>query len=259
MPLSIKPKEQCAWDEVSLGEVMLRLDPGNRRIWTARTFHAYEGGGEYNVARGLKRCFGLSTAVVTAFADNPVGRLLEDLIFQGGVDQSLVRWMPYDGVGRTVRNGLNFTERGFGVRPALGCSDRGHTAVSQLKPGDIVVQLANRAGKLVMAGALTPTEVITAWKAGSDLVKVFPCGTVGGAKYIKALKAPLPHIPMVPTGGVNLTTASEFIQAGAAAFGVGGEFVSAAALQSGNTNEIVVAARKFVSIVRETREQMLNS
>ena len=131
MPLSIKPKEQCAWDEVSLGEVMLRLDPGNHRIWTARTFHAYEGGGEYNVARGLKRCFGLSTAVVTAFADNPVGRLLEDLIFQGGVDQSLVRWMPYDGVGRTVRNGLNFTERGFGVRPALGCSDRGHTAVSQ--------------------------------------------------------------------------------------------------------------------------------
>ena len=259
MPLSIKPKEQCAWDEVSLGEVMLRLDPGNHRIWTARTFHAYEGGGEYNVARGLKRCFGLSTAVVTAFADNPVGRLLEDLIFQGGVDQSLVRWMPYDGVGRTVRNGLNFTERGFGVRPALGCSDRGHTAVSQLKPGDIVVQLANRAGKLVMAGALTPTEVITAWKAGSDLVKVFPCGTVGGAKYIKALKAPLPHIPMVPTGGVNPTTASEFIQAGAAALGVGGELVSAAALQSGNTNEIVVAARKFVSIVRETREQMLNS
>src|SRR3974390_54902 len=137
MPLSIKPKEQCAWDEVSLGEVMLRLDPGNHRIWTARTFHAYEGGGEYNVARGLKRCFGLSTAVVTAFADNPVGRLLEDLIFQGGVDQSLVRWMPYDGVGRTVRNGLNFTERGFGARPALGCSDRGHTAIAALKPGEV--------------------------------------------------------------------------------------------------------------------------
>ena len=137
MALSIKPKEQCTWDEVSLGEVMLRLDPGDQRVWTARDFHVYEGGGEYNVARGLKRCFGLNTAVVTAFADNPVGRLLEDLIFQGGVDQSLVRWMPYDGVGRTVRNGLNFTERGFGVRAALGCSDRGHTAVSQLKPGDI--------------------------------------------------------------------------------------------------------------------------
>ena len=104
---------------------------------TARSFDVYEGGGEYNVARGLKRCFGLDTAIVTAFADNPVGRLLQDLIYQGGVDQSLIRWVAYDGVGRTVRNGLNFTERGFGVRGALGCSDRGHTAASQLKPGDI--------------------------------------------------------------------------------------------------------------------------
>ncbi len=137
MPLSIKPCEQCRWDLVSLGEVMLRFDPGDRRIATARLFEVSEGGGEYNVARGLKRCFGLRTAIVTAFADNPVGRLLEDLIYQGGVDQSLVRWVPYDGVGRTVRNGLNFTERGFGVRAALGCSDRGHTAVSQLKSGEI--------------------------------------------------------------------------------------------------------------------------
>ena len=137
MALTIKPKEQCSWDAVSLGEVMLRLDPGDQRIWTTRDFHVYEGGGEYNVARGLKRCFGLHTAIVTAFADNPVGRLLEDLIYQGGVDQSLIRWVPYDSVGRTVRNGLNFTERGYGVRAALACSDRGHTAVSQLKPGDI--------------------------------------------------------------------------------------------------------------------------
>src|SRR5271169_2694447 len=137
MPLSIKAKGQCAWDEVSLGEVMLRLDPGDHRVWTTRDFHVYEGGGEYNVARGLKRCFGLNTAVVTAFADNPVGRLLEDLIYQGGVDQSLVRWAEFDGVGRTVRNGLNFTERGFGIRAALGSSDRGHTAISQLKPGDV--------------------------------------------------------------------------------------------------------------------------
>jgi 2-dehydro-3-deoxygluconokinase len=137
MPLSLKSKEQCQWDEVSLGEVMLRLDPGDRRVWTARKFDVYEGGGEYNVARGLKRCFGLNTAIVTAFADNPVGRLLEDFIYQGGVDQFLVRWVPYDGVGRSVRNGLNFTDRGFGVRAALGCSDRGHTAASQLKPGDI--------------------------------------------------------------------------------------------------------------------------
>jgi len=137
MSLTVKSKDQCKWDLIGLGEVMLRFDPGDRRIWTARSFEVSEGGGEYNVARGLKRCFGLDTAIVTAIADNPVGRLLQDLIYQGGVDQSLVRWVDYDGVGRTVRNGLNFTERGFGVRPALGCSDRGHTAVSQLKAGDI--------------------------------------------------------------------------------------------------------------------------
>lgn len=135
--LKIKSKDKCRWDQVSLGEVMLRLDPGAGRIHTTRTFQVWEGGGEYNVARGLKRCFGLDTAVVTALADNPVGRLVEDLMFQGGVDQTHVRWVRYDGVGRETRNGLNFTERGFGARAALGCSDRGHTAVSQLKPGDI--------------------------------------------------------------------------------------------------------------------------
>ncbi len=137
MSLKIKSKDQCRWDLVSLGEVMLRLDPGEMRIQTTRNFRVWEGGGEYNVARGLKRCFGMDTAIVTALADNPVGRLVEDLMYQGGVDQSLVRWVRYDGVGRTVRNGLNFTERGFGVRAALGCSDRGNTAVSQLRPGDI--------------------------------------------------------------------------------------------------------------------------
>jgi 2-dehydro-3-deoxygluconokinase len=136
-PLTVPPKDRARWDLVALGEVMLRFDPGDRRIWTTRTFEVSEGGGEYNVARGLKRCFGLDTAIVTAFADNPVGRLLEDLLNQGGVDQSLVRWVEYDGVGRSVRNGLNFTERGFGLRAPLGCSDRGHTAVSQLKAGDI--------------------------------------------------------------------------------------------------------------------------
>jgi len=135
--LNIKAKKDCRWDIVSLGEVMLRLDPGDSRVHTARTFQVWEGGGEYNVARGLKRCFGLDAAIVTALADNPVGRLVQDLMFQGGVDQSHVKWVKYDGVGRTVRNGLNFTERGFGVRAALGCSDRGHTAVSQMKPGDI--------------------------------------------------------------------------------------------------------------------------
>lgn len=136
MTLPIKPRETCRWDVVSLGEVMLRFDPGDRRIWTTRVFEVSEGGGEYNVARGLKRCFGLNTAIATAFVDNPVGRLLEDLIYQGGVDQSLIKWVADDGVGRTARNGLNFVERGFGVRAALGCSDRGHTAVSQLKPGE---------------------------------------------------------------------------------------------------------------------------
>ncbi|HEV7373136.1 MAG TPA: sugar kinase [Pyrinomonadaceae bacterium] len=135
--LNVKPKENCRWDCVSLGEVMLRLDPGQGRIHTTRAFEVWEGGGEYNVARGLKRCFGMETAIATALADNPVGRLVQDLIYQGGVDQSHLKWVKYDGVGRTVRNGLNFTERGFGVRAALGCSDRGHTAVSQLRPGDI--------------------------------------------------------------------------------------------------------------------------
>lgn len=135
--MEIKPKSECRWDLVALGEVMLRLDPGHTRIHTTRTFNVWEGGGEYNVARGLKRCFGLDTAIVTALADNPVGRLVEDLMYQGGVDQSPVRWVKYDGVGREVRNGLNFTERGYGVRAALGCSDRGHTAVSQLRPGQI--------------------------------------------------------------------------------------------------------------------------
>ncbi len=135
--MNIRPASECRWDLVALGEVMLRLDPGDYRIATTRIFQAWEGGGEYNVARGLKRCFGLRTAVVTALADNPVGRLVQDLIYQGGVDQSHLIWVPYDGVGRTVRNGLNFTERGFGVRAAVGCSDRGHTAISQLKPGQV--------------------------------------------------------------------------------------------------------------------------
>jgi len=134
--LTLRPSDSCRWDCVALGEVMLRLDPGNLRVHTTRSFQVWEGGGEYNVARGLKRCFGLDTAIITALADNPVGRLVEDLMFQGGVEQR-VTWVKYDGVGRTVRNGLNFTERGFGVRAALGCSDRGHTAISQLTPGTI--------------------------------------------------------------------------------------------------------------------------
>ncbi len=137
MSLSIRPATECRYDVVSLGEVMLRLDPGEGRIRTARSFRAWEGGGEYNVARGLRRAFGLRGAVVTALADNEIGRLVEDLIMQGGVDTDLIRWAPYDGIGREVRNGLNFTERGFGVRGAVGVSDRGLTAASQLAPGDV--------------------------------------------------------------------------------------------------------------------------
>jgi 2-dehydro-3-deoxygluconokinase len=137
MALEIRPKKDCRWDLVSLGEIMLRFDPGPGRIATTRSFDVYEGGGEYNVARGLKRCFGLDTTVVTALANDPVGRLIQDLIYQGGVDQSQIRWVEHDGVGRAARNGLNFTERGFGVRAALGSYDRGHTAVSRLKTGEI--------------------------------------------------------------------------------------------------------------------------
>jgi len=137
MPLSIKPKAQCKWDEVSLGEIMLRLDPGEGRIKCAREFKVWEGGGEYNVARGLKRCFGMNTSVVTAIPENDVGQLLLDLVYQGAVDSSHIKWVPFDGIGRNVRVGLNFTERGYGVRAALGVSDRGNSAASQLKAGDI--------------------------------------------------------------------------------------------------------------------------
>ena len=133
---TLRPADKCRYDEISLGEVMLRLCPGEGRIKTTRSFRASEGGGEYNVARGLRRCFGLRTAILTAFADNDAGRLIEDLILQGGVDDSMIKWVSYDGIGRSVRNGLNFTERGFGVRGAVGISDRGNTAASQIKPGD---------------------------------------------------------------------------------------------------------------------------
>lgn len=135
--LNLRPKEECKYDCVSLGEIMLRLDPGEARIRSARNFKVWEGGGEYNVTRGLRKCFGMSTSVVTAFADNDIGRLVEDFIMQGGVDVSHIKWVPYDGIGRAVRNGMNFTERGFGIRGALGVSDRGNTAASQLKKGDI--------------------------------------------------------------------------------------------------------------------------
>lgn len=135
--LSLRAAEQAAWDLVSLGEVMLRFDPGEERIAHTRSFRVWEGGGEYNVARGLRRCFGMRTSVVTALADNPVGRLVEDLMLQGGVDLSHVRWVPYDGIGRAARNGVYFLERGAGVRGAMGMMDRGHTPVSQMKAGGV--------------------------------------------------------------------------------------------------------------------------
>jgi 2-dehydro-3-deoxygluconokinase len=137
MPLTLRPTTSVLFDQVSLGEVMIRLDPGAGRIHTARTFTAWEGGGEYNVARGLRRCFGLRTAIVTGVVDNQIGRLLEDLMLQGGVDLRHVRWMPFDGIGRAARNSLNFTEAGYGVRGAVGCSDRGHSATGLLRRGDI--------------------------------------------------------------------------------------------------------------------------
>lgn len=137
MPLNVKDKRDCCFDMLSLGEVMLRLDPGDSRVRCARSFHVWEGGGEYNVARGLHRCFGLKTGVVTALVQNDVGYLIEDCICQGGVDTSMIQWKPFDGIGRKARNGLNFTEKGFGVRGALGISDRANTAASQMRVGDV--------------------------------------------------------------------------------------------------------------------------
>jgi 2-dehydro-3-deoxygluconokinase len=172
--LNIRPPGSCKYDLIALGEIMLRLDPGEGRVRTAREFKVWEGGGEYNVARGLRRCFGLRTAVCTAFADNDVGRLLEDLILQGGVDTEFIKWIPFDGVGRAVRNGLNFTERGFGVRGAVGISDRGNTAASQLKPGDfdwehlfgkIGVRWLHTGGIFAALSDATPQVVIEAVQA----------------------------------------------------------------------------------------------
>lgn len=172
--LVIKPGKECRWDAAALGEIMIRLDPGDTRIKTARTFTAWEGGGEYNVVRGLKRCFGLDATVVTAIAENDVGYLLQDLIYQGGVDQSHVKWMPFDGIGRNVRVGLNFTEKGFGVRGALGVADRANSAASQLKVGDIDwnrlfkeegVRWFHCGGIFAALSATTPELTIEAMKA----------------------------------------------------------------------------------------------
>jgi len=171
MSLELRPKAECQFDQVSLGEVMLRLDPGEGRIRSTRSFQAWEGGGEYNTSRGLRKCFGYKTAVVTAFVDNEVGHLVEDFIMQGGVATDFIQWREDDGIGRSVRNGLNFTERGFGIRGAVGVPDRGNTAVSQLKPGDVDwdhifgelgVRWFHTGGIYAALGETTPDVVIEA-------------------------------------------------------------------------------------------------
>ncbi len=130
-------KKDCRWDLVSLGEVLLRFDPENERIHAARSFRVFDGGAEYNVARNLAKVFRQKTAIITALADNALGRLAEDFILQGGVDASEIRWREHDGRGANTRNGIYFIERGFGLRPPNSCFDRANTAVSQLKAGDV--------------------------------------------------------------------------------------------------------------------------
>ena len=135
--LNLRPAEDCRWDCVSFGEVMLRFDPGHGRVRNARQFNVWEGGGEYNVARAMRKCWGKRAAAVTALPVNDLGWLVEDLMMQGGVDTSHVIWREFDGIGRNTRVGLNFTEKGFGVRAALGCSDRANSAASQIAPGEV--------------------------------------------------------------------------------------------------------------------------
>lgn len=145
--LDLKPASECVYDIVSLGEVMLRLDPGDHRIRTTHNFEVWDSGAEYNLARAMSKTFGQRGAIVTAFADNEVGRLLENIMGASGLDQRFVHWVPYDGIGKTARNGLNFAERGFGVRGAVGCVDRANTAISQLRPEDVDLdELFNRWG-----------------------------------------------------------------------------------------------------------------
>lgn len=153
--LAAKPSTECDFDIAAMGEVMLRLDPGDRRIRTTRRFDAWDSGAEYNVARAFRRCFGLRGAFVGAFVDNEIGRLLEDFLLCSGLDLSYVRWVPFDGIGLASRNGLNFSERGFGVRGAVGCVDRANTAISQLKPSDIdLAGLFSRGVRLFHTGGI---------------------------------------------------------------------------------------------------------
>jgi 2-dehydro-3-deoxygluconokinase len=179
--LDINLREACRWDALSIGEVMLRLDPGSDRVRTTRSFRVSEGGGEYNVVRALRKVFGLRTAIVTALVDNEVGHLIEDLMMAGGVDLRYVTWVPHDGIGLTARNGLNFTERGYGPRSALGVSDRAHTAISQLRPGDIDwQQIFGRDGVrwLHMGGIFTALSATTADVAVEAMQAAKAVGTI---------------------------------------------------------------------------------
>ena len=225
--LVIRPAAECRYDALALGEVMLRLDPGEGRIRTAREFRVWEGGGEYNVARGLRRAFGLRTGVVTALADNEVGRLVEDLVLAGGVDTSLIRWVPYDGTGREVRNGLNFTERGFGVRGAVGVSDRGHTAASQLADvdwdhlfGELGVRWFHTGGifaALSDTAAATVLEAVTAARRHGTVVsydlnyRPSLWRAVGGqARAQEVNRAVAPHVDVMIGNEEDFTAALGF-------------------------------------------------
>lgn len=187
-------------------------------------------------------------------------RLAAEAVYKGGIPIVEIT-MTVPGAVEVIRTLVNTMPEvlvGAGtvldVESARACMDAG--AKFLVSPGlDLpTVEFAARQNMLMIAGALTPTEVIAAWKAGSAFVKIFPCGQVGGAKYIKALKCPLPQVPLIPTGGVNLETAAEYLRAGAVALGVGGELVSATALRSGHIGSITEAARKYVAIVREVRQ-----
>ena len=179
MELQLKQQGTYAFDEVSMGEILLRLDPGEGRIKTARHFAAWEGGGEYNVARGLRKCFGMKTSVITAFTNNEVGRLLEDMVSQGGVDTSLIRWLDFDGIGRSSRNAINFTERGFGIRGAVGCSDRANTAVSHLGAQDYDFDyiFATRLVSFAMTSSsfVGMTRILT-FELSFEISAIFPLG-----------------------------------------------------------------------------------
>jgi 2-dehydro-3-deoxygluconokinase len=233
LDLKLRPAQECRYDVVSLGEVMLRLDPGESRIRAARELRVWEGGGEYNVARGLRRCFGLRAAIVTALVDNEVGRLVEELMLTAGVDTSWVKWAPFDGIGNSARNGLNFTERGFGVRGAVGVSDRGHTAASQLAPADINwdrlfsagVRWFHTGGIFAALSATTPDVVLAAVESAKRHGTVVSydlnyrpslwAGVGGRARAQEVNRALAPHVDVMIGNEEDFTAGLGFEVSGA--------------------------------------------